>query len=84
VRVLIREQIAEAGIDLLRERFDVDIKLDGDLATTIGDYDAIIIRSGTDLTEDLIERADRPGRGGGGQRRPRRCVQARDRRRQRA
>ena len=59
MRVLIREQIAEAGIDLLRERFDVDIKLDGDLATTIGDYDAIIIRSGTDLTEDLIERAGR-------------------------
>ncbi|MGH3010893.1 MAG: phosphoglycerate dehydrogenase [Gaiellaceae bacterium] len=59
MRVLIREQISEAGIDLLRERFDVDVQPDGDLAATIGDYDAIIIRSGTELTEDLIERAER-------------------------
>ena len=58
-RVLIREPIAEAGIDLLRERFEVDVEPDGDLAATIGSYDAIIIRSGTKLTADLIERADR-------------------------
>jgi D-3-phosphoglycerate dehydrogenase len=58
-RVLIREPIAEAGIDLLRGRFDVDVEPDGDLASTIADYDAIIIRSGTKLTADLIERADR-------------------------
>ena len=31
----------------------------GDLAETIGDYDAIVIRSATKLTADLIERADR-------------------------
>jgi D-3-phosphoglycerate dehydrogenase / 2-oxoglutarate reductase len=59
VKILIRESIAEAGIDLLRERFDVDVEPDGDLAETIGGYDAIIIRSGTKLTADLIERADR-------------------------
>jgi D-3-phosphoglycerate dehydrogenase len=59
VKVLVREEISEAGIDLLRERFDVDVQPDGDLATTIGDYDAIIIRSGTELTEDLIERGER-------------------------
>jgi D-3-phosphoglycerate dehydrogenase / 2-oxoglutarate reductase len=59
VRVLIREPIAEAGIDFLRERFDVDVEPDGELAGQIGDYDAIIIRSGTKLTADLIERADR-------------------------
>ena len=59
MRVLIREPIAEAGIDLLRERFDVDVEPDGDLAATIGDYDAIIIRSATKLSADLIERAER-------------------------
>jgi D-3-phosphoglycerate dehydrogenase len=59
VKVLVREPIAEAGIDLLRGRFDVDVEPDGDLASTIADYDAIIIRSGTKLTADLIERADR-------------------------
>src|SRR3954470_754939 len=32
---------------------------DDELAQRIGDYDAILIRSGTKLTADLIERADR-------------------------
>jgi D-3-phosphoglycerate dehydrogenase len=59
VRVLIREPIAEAGIAFLRERFDVDVRPDDDLAAQIGSYDAIIIRSATKLTADLIERAER-------------------------
>jgi D-3-phosphoglycerate dehydrogenase len=58
VKVLIRERISDAGIELLREKFDVDVDADGDLAEKIGAYDAIIIRSGTHLTKDLIERAD--------------------------
>ncbi len=59
MRVLVREPIAEAGIDLLRERFDVDVDGNGDLRETIGDYDAIVIRSATKLTAELIDRADR-------------------------
>ena len=59
MRVLVREPIAEAGIELLRERFDVDVDSNGDLGDRIGDYDAIVIRSATKLTADLIERADR-------------------------
>ena len=58
-RVLVREPIAEAGIELLRQRFEVDVKPDGDLAETIGGYDAIIIRSATQVTADLLERAER-------------------------
>jgi D-3-phosphoglycerate dehydrogenase / 2-oxoglutarate reductase len=59
-RVLVREQIAEAGIRHLRERgFEVDVDGDSDLAETIGRYDAIVIRSATKLTADLIERAER-------------------------
>jgi D-3-phosphoglycerate dehydrogenase len=58
-RVLIREPIAEAGVDLLRERFEVEVDPNGDLAGTIGDYDAIVIRSATKLTADVLERADR-------------------------
>ncbi len=58
-RVLVREPIAEAGIELLRQRFEVDVEPDGDLAETIGDYDAIIIRSATQVTADLLERAER-------------------------
>jgi D-3-phosphoglycerate dehydrogenase / 2-oxoglutarate reductase len=58
-RVLVRERIADAGIELLRRRFDVDVDSGGDLADRIADYDAIIIRSGTRLTRELIERAER-------------------------
>jgi D-3-phosphoglycerate dehydrogenase / 2-oxoglutarate reductase len=58
-RVLVREKIAPAGIELLRERFDVDVDGDSDLAERIGDYDAIVIRSGTRLSAELIERATR-------------------------
>jgi D-3-phosphoglycerate dehydrogenase / 2-oxoglutarate reductase len=59
-KVLVREEIAEAGIRLLREHgFDVDVDGSSDLAETIGQYDAIVVRSATKLTADLIERAGR-------------------------
>jgi D-3-phosphoglycerate dehydrogenase len=58
-KVLIREQIADAGVELLRERFDVDVETNGDLSETIGAYDAIVIRSATQLTADVIDRAER-------------------------
>jgi D-3-phosphoglycerate dehydrogenase / 2-oxoglutarate reductase len=58
-RVLVREQIADAGIELLREQFDVDVDADSELAEIIDRYDAIVIRSATALTADLIERAER-------------------------
>ena len=44
-RVLVRETIAEAGVELLRERFDVDVDTESDLAEIIGGYEAIVIRS---------------------------------------
>jgi D-3-phosphoglycerate dehydrogenase len=58
-RVLVKEKIADSGVALLRERFDVDLGLDWDdaqLAERIGAYDAILIRSATKLTADLIAR----------------------------
>jgi D-3-phosphoglycerate dehydrogenase len=61
-RVLVKEKIADSGVELLRGNFEVDLGLemaDGDLAERIGDYDAILIRSATKLTAELIERADR-------------------------
>jgi D-3-phosphoglycerate dehydrogenase / 2-oxoglutarate reductase len=59
LRVLVKEPIAEAGIRLLQERFDVDIVGDGPLEERIGRYDAIVIRSATKLTADVLGRADR-------------------------
>ena len=61
-RVLVKEKIADAGVDLLREQFDVELGLDWDgdaLEQRIGEFDGILIRSATKLTPDLIERADR-------------------------
>jgi D-3-phosphoglycerate dehydrogenase len=59
LRVLIREPIADPGVELLRERFDVDVEPNGDLDSKIGAYDAIVIRSATKLTADVLERAER-------------------------
>jgi D-3-phosphoglycerate dehydrogenase len=56
MKVLIREKIAPAGVELLRARFEVDEDGQSDLADVIGGYDAIVIRSATKLTADLIAR----------------------------
>jgi D-3-phosphoglycerate dehydrogenase / 2-oxoglutarate reductase len=61
-RVLVKEKIADSGVDLLRRKFDVDVGVDwadGELEQRIGDYDAILIRSATKLTSELIERGTR-------------------------
>jgi D-3-phosphoglycerate dehydrogenase / 2-oxoglutarate reductase len=61
-KVLVKEKIADAGVDLLRRHFAVDVRTDmaeEDLPAAIADYDAIVIRSGTKLNAEVIERADR-------------------------
>ena len=89
MRVLVREPIAEPGLELLRSHFDVDVDEESPLEEIIDRYDAIVIRSATRLTADLIARADaaegdRARRGGDRQRRRRRRHPPRHRRRQRA
>src|SRR6187431_3202589 len=59
MRVLVREPIAEAGVALLRDRFDVDVDTESVLEDVIDRYDGIVIRSATKLTRDLIDRATR-------------------------
>src|SRR5215510_9522597 len=54
MKILVREEIAPAGVELLREKFDVDEDRKSDLAEIIDRYDAIVIRSATKLTADLI------------------------------
>jgi D-3-phosphoglycerate dehydrogenase len=58
-RVLVRERIAEPGIELLRSRFDVEVDFDGGLAEKIGGFDALIVRSATRVTAELLDRAPR-------------------------
>jgi len=59
MKVLVRESIAPAGVDLLREHFDVDVDSDSNLEEIIDRYDAIVVRSATKLTAEIIERASR-------------------------
>jgi D-3-phosphoglycerate dehydrogenase len=58
-RVLVREPIAEAGLELLRGRYEVVEDRESDLASIIDGFDAIVIRSATALDAPLIERAQR-------------------------
>jgi D-3-phosphoglycerate dehydrogenase len=60
MRVLVAEKIGASGIDLLREHFDVDTAFDTegfDLAARVAEYDGVLIRSATDFSAELIERA---------------------------
>jgi D-3-phosphoglycerate dehydrogenase len=61
-RILVAEPIADSGVDLLRERFEVDVETGwsaGELAERIGVYHGIVIRSATQLTAEVIGRAER-------------------------
>jgi D-3-phosphoglycerate dehydrogenase len=59
LRVLLREEIAPAGVELLSSRFEVDADSTSELAAIIDRYDAIVIRSATKLTAELIGAATR-------------------------
>jgi D-3-phosphoglycerate dehydrogenase len=62
MKVLVKEKIADAGVELLRERFDVELGLDWDdaeLQSRIGEFDGILIRSATQLDEGLISKGER-------------------------
>ena len=59
-RVLVREPIAEAGLELLRRRgFEVVEDSTSDLETIVSEADALVVRSGTVVDAALIERAAR-------------------------
>ncbi len=60
MKVLVKEKIADSGVELLRQDFDVELGLDmgaEELAERIGEFDALIVRSATKVTADLIARA---------------------------
>jgi D-3-phosphoglycerate dehydrogenase / 2-oxoglutarate reductase len=57
VRVLVTEKLSEAGLELLRKDFQVDVRPElatGDLASEIAPYDALVVRSQTQVTPDVI------------------------------
>jgi D-3-phosphoglycerate dehydrogenase len=58
VKVLVAEQIAASGIELLKSKFDVDVRTDltpDQLVAEIPAYDALIVRSATRATREVVE-----------------------------
>ncbi len=57
-RVLVSDPLAEEGLAILRTQFEVDEKTDlkeDQLISIIGNYDALLVRSGTEVTAKVIE-----------------------------
>lgn len=62
MKVLVKELIAKLGIEVLREDFDVDVAPEmtfDELIEQIGQYDALIVRSATKVTKEVIDKADK-------------------------
>src|SRR3954467_2729553 len=60
MRVLVTETLSEQGLDLLGKDFQVDVRTDlakGDLAAEIAPYDALVIRSATQVTPAMLAAA---------------------------
>ncbi len=58
MKVLVTEQIASEGLDILRAKAEVDVRLrpdPGELVSLIGDYEALVVRSETRVTREVIE-----------------------------
>lgn len=61
-RILVKERIAESGIELLRRDFEVDYLTDLDreeLLRHIPEYDALIVRSATRVDAEVIRAGER-------------------------
>nr|WP_290667432.1 phosphoglycerate dehydrogenase [Ardenticatena sp.] len=61
-RILVTEPLAESGLALLREEAEVETRYKiphEELLRIIPDYDALIVRSGTKVTRDVIEAGER-------------------------
>jgi len=57
-KILVADPIAKEGIDLLKPHAQVDVRLKlkpEELKAIIGDYDALLVRSETKVTADIIE-----------------------------
>ena len=64
MKILITEPLSEQGVKILKNEEDIDVEINTDLSheeliKCIGQYDALIVRSGTDVTPAVIEAADK-------------------------
>ena len=61
-KVLITDPIDQTGIDILSQVAQVDQRIgisNSELASIINDYDALMIRSGTQVTEAVINSSNK-------------------------
>ena len=59
-RILVTEPLAEEGLQLLRQQANVDVRTELSataLATIVGPYEGLVVRSKTPVTEDVIAAA---------------------------
>ena len=62
MKVLVSDPLSNEGLEILKEHFTVDVITglsEDELTKIIKDYDALVIRSGTTVTQKIIEAADR-------------------------
>ena len=62
MKVLVADPISSEGIDILRSYAQVDIKLglkSEEIISTIGDYEALIVRSQTQVSAEVIEAGEK-------------------------
>ncbi len=63
-KVLVSDPLSQEGIDILQSHSDINVDVktklpEDELKSIIGEYDGLIIRSGTKVTADVIACADR-------------------------
>ncbi len=59
-RILVSDDVSEKGVALLKEHYDVDVRINmtpDQLIGCIGDYDALVTRSQTKVTKEIIDAA---------------------------
>ena len=57
-KILVSDPLADEGLEILRRECAVDVKTDlkeDQLVSILGDYDALLVRSGTEVTARVIE-----------------------------
>lgn len=63
MKVLVSDSISSKGVEILKKAgFEVDVKTGlkpEELKSIIGEYDALIIRSATKVTAEIIDAADK-------------------------
>jgi D-3-phosphoglycerate dehydrogenase len=60
MKVLVADALSDAGVALLRQRFDVDVRTGlakDELVAAIGEYDAVVVRSATRIDADVLAAA---------------------------